>query len=349
MVFMYSANGWEVNLEVDMALLYLRQEELEVLSLVNGRRTNYFSVFNKMEGFDKSSFENNRQAHIAAINDFIKDGAMWRSEDGKPHLIRELQAAFNILNSPERTLCIRTASSQPIGEHYYSSIGDKGVLFSIGKGGEFYSVGYPFDDDLFSQWLSDEIIGDFDHEINDIEEIKCTLSGDEFNLVTVIMMHKRYGLNKDSGGVKIKDIREKDISREIERVNFIKIKPQTVQKISGGQNLEDTIGKLSSKGLLAIEDDCVKVNELLLKSFDPESLKDVVEVSEIGPFKRAKNLYISSQGYMTVEPVASNPVTWTIELFGHRTKAVEVYDRISEFSPVQIKKDFAEEIKRHVK
>ncbi|MEA3424095.1 MAG: hypothetical protein U9Q80_09925, partial [Bacillota bacterium] len=114
-----------------MALLVFRREEIEVLSLISGIKINSFSVLNGMENFNKESFTNKKESHLTIIGDFIKDGAIWKTDDGKPHLIRELQGVFNIINSPKRTIKLKTASKQPIGEHYYCTLGDLGVLFSV--------------------------------------------------------------------------------------------------------------------------------------------------------------------------------------------------------------------------
>ena len=175
-----------------MAFLILRKDEIEVLSLINGKKINSFSVLNGMEGFNKESFEKKKNIHTSIINDFAKDGAIWKDQAGKPHLIRELQGVFDMINAPERTIKIKTASQQPLEEHYYCTIGKIGVLFSVGKGGEFYTLAYTLNDELLSKWFSDELVGDLGVKEKKAMHLESTLSQEEFEILTLLFVHNTY-------------------------------------------------------------------------------------------------------------------------------------------------------------
>src|SRR6056297_2991519 len=190
-----------------MALLVLRKEEVEVLSLLSRVKINSFSVLKGMEGFDEKILKNKKEDHKIAIKDFAKDGALWKDEKGKIRLIRELQGVFKIINAPEKTYKIKSSSNRAITEYYYSKIGEMGVLFSVLKDGVGFNIGYPFKDQLMSTWFKDEIIGDLGIKEEEKKDFSYNfnLGGDEFNVMIIALVIQK---NLDKENFKVQELIE---------------------------------------------------------------------------------------------------------------------------------------------
>lgn len=332
-----------------MALLVFRREEIEVLSLINGKKINSFSVLGGMENFNKESFIDKKESHLTVINDFIKDGAIWKTKDGKFHLIRELQGVFNIINAPKRTIKIKTASKQPIGEHYYCSIGDVGVLFSIGKDEEFYTIAYPFNNDILSTWFRDEIIGDLGIEEKDDTNIECILSNDEFSVLSILIMNSKYIKSIGEDYLIANKLLDSEFLKFVDSNNILKLNTDAIRNIVFNNNLKEVVFSLEEKSILKTDEEKIVLNEILLNAFDTEYLREIVEISEITPFMRAKNLYVSNNGYLIIEPVLSKPLEWKIIVEGLNVTPHNLLSKLMEFSDITPSDEIRNEIIKRVK
>ncbi len=332
-----------------MALLVFRREEIEVLSLINGKKINSFSVLSGMEGFDKESFVNKKESHLTVIDDFIKDGAIWKSKDGKIHLIRELQGVFNIINSPKKTLKIKTASKQPIGEHYYCTIGDLGVLFSIGKDEEFYTIAYPFNDDFFSTWFNDEIIGDLDVAEKKDTSIECRLSSAEFSVLSILIMNGAYMKSLGNDYLIADRLLNADFLEYVHSNNILKVNIDSIRSIVSNNDLSSVLSSLEDKSILKTNEERIYLNEILVNAFESENLRDIVEITEISPFMRAKNLYITNNGYLILEPVLSKPLEWKIAVEGLNIDPLNLVSKLMNFSDITPSDEMKSEIIKHAK
>ncbi|HBH13750.1 MAG: hypothetical protein XD91_0009 [Clostridiales bacterium 38_11] len=333
-----------------MALLILRKDELEVLSLINGNQINSFSVLNGMDGFDRESFIEKRETHKEVIESFVNDGAIWKDKAGRPYLIRELQGVFNIINSPEKTIRIKAASKKDLVA-YYTYVGDMGVIFSIGKNEEFYTVAYTFNRQLLSTWFYDEFIGDLGVDNKSESDINTNweLSGDEFDLLTVMIIFKNHLKQMDGGRqLTLESMGDSDVLSYINENNYFNLNAEHMQKILDKDNLELMLQSLSDKGILKMNDQVIDIHEVLHKGFEKVNLRDIVEISEMTPFMRGKNLYITNLGYMIFEPVMVNPMKWRISILGLKVYPFKLLGELMEFGPVQaselLKKQFKEKL-----
>ena len=332
-----------------MALLVFRKEELEVLSLINGKKINSFSVLSEMEGFDKKSFANKKESHLRVIDDFIKDGAIWKTKDGKIHLIRELQGVFNIINSPKKTIKIKTASKQPIGEHYYCTIGDLSVLFSIGKDEEFYTIAYPFSNELFSTWFDDEIIGDLNVGKKKNTSIECRLSSSEFSVLSVLIMNGAYMKSLGKDYLIVDSLLNADFLEYAHSNNILKVNIDSIRSIVKNNGMENILSSFEDKSILKTDEERIYLNETLINAFESENLRDIVEITEISPFMRAKNLYITNNGYLILEPVLSKPLEWEIAIEGLNIEPTDLVSKLMKFSDITPSAEMKSEIIKHIK
>ncbi|MCD6435083.1 MAG: hypothetical protein J7L15_01635, partial [Clostridiales bacterium] len=297
-----------------MSLLVFKKEELEVLSLVNGKKINSFSVLNGIEGFNKESFAKKKEAHLAIINDFIEDGAIWKTKDGKPHLIRELQGVFTIINSPKRTIKIKTASKQPIGEHYYCTIDDLGAIFSVGKDEVFYTIAYPFDEKLLSTWFNDEIIGDLGVEKEKHTNVESILSNAEFSILSILIMNNSYAKSINRDYLLRTELLDSTFLDYVHANNILNIDIDSIRDIIKNSDVSNILSSLEEKNILKINQEKIYLDETLSNAFSTDNLREIVEFTEITPFMRSKNLYITNTGYMILEPVLSKPLKWKLSI-----------------------------------
>ncbi|MDP3386434.1 MAG: hypothetical protein Q8S24_04305 [Eubacteriales bacterium] len=332
-----------------MALLILRKDELEVLSLINGNRMNSFSVLNGLVGFDRESLLNKKETHKEVIEDFVNDGAIWRDKTGRPHLIRELQGVFDIINSPEKTVRIKAASKREMVS-YYTYVGEMGVIFSIGKNEEFYTVAYPFNQQLLSTWFNDEIIGDLGIEKRSDVNADWDLSGDEFSLLMVMIIFKNHLKQMDSDRpLTLESMRDSGVLAYINENNYFNLNPENVQKMMEQDNLDTTVQTLSNKGVLNIDGQNIDIHKTLYKGFEKGNLREIVEISEMTPFMRGKNLYISNEGFMIFEPLMIKPMRWRVSILGLRTYPFRLVERLMAFGPVQASDLLKKELKERIR
>lgn len=330
-----------------MALLVLRKEEIEVLSLLSRVKINSFSVLKGMEGFDEETIKSNREEHKVVIKDFAKDGAIWKDEKGKLRLIRELQGVFKIINAPEKTYRIKSSSNRALREHYYSKIGEMGVLFSVLKDGVGFNIGYPFKDQLMSTWFKDEIIGDLGLKEEEKKDFNYNfnLLGDEFNIMILcLLLHKNIGREN----FKIEDFSNEDILSKLDENNLFDLKVENFKAKYSESDYRDLVNKLVDKGLIETSENGYKVLKELSDIFEIENIRDIVEISEITPFMRGKNLYITNKGYMFIEPVISPEPEWNINLEGLKTKKYDLFKKTIDFSYIKPSDKLKEELKRHM-
>lgn len=331
-----------------MALLILRKDELEVLSLVNGNKINSFSVLNGIEGFNRESLMDKKETFAEVIEEFVVDGAIWKDKNGRPYLIRELQGVFDIINKPEKTVRIKVASKKDLVA-YYTYVGDMGVIFSVGKNQEFYSIAYSFNKQLLSTWFNDEIIGDLEVENKSDFHVDWELDGDEFELLMVMIVFNNHLKQMDADRpLTLEAMRDPNILSYINENNYFNLNPDSYSKILEQDKLERTIQNLSKKGVLKMTDQGIDIHEMLREGLEKVNIRDIVEISEMTPFMRGKNLYITNLGYMTFEPIMVKPMKWKVSILGLKTYPFKLVGKLLEFGPVQagelLKKQFKDKI-----
>ena len=331
-----------------MALLILRKDELEVLSLVNGNKINSFSILNGIDGFDRESLMDKKETFSEVIEAFADDGAIWKDKTGRPYLIRELQGVFDIVNKPEKTIRIKAASKKDLVV-YYTYIGDMGVIFSVGKNQEFYSIAYAFNKQLLSTWFNDEIIGDLEVENKSDFNVDWELGGDEFELLMIMIIFKNHLKQMDEGRpLTIESMRDPNILSYINENNYFNLNPDNVQTMLDQDNLDTTIQNLSDKGVLKIDGQTIDIHEMLHKGFEKSNIRDIVEISEMTPFIRGKNLYITNLGYMVFEPVMVKPMKWKVSVLGLKTYPFKLVSKLLEFGPLQASDKMKKELKDRI-
>ncbi len=330
-----------------MALLVLRKEEVEVLSLLSRVKINSFSVLKGMEGFDEKTLKNKKEEHKVAIKDFAEDGALWKDKKGKIRLIRELQGVFKIINAPEKTYKIKSSSNRAITEHYYSKIGELGVLFSVGKDGEFFNIGYPFKDQVMSTWFKDEIIGDLGIKEEEKKDFSYnfSLQGDEFNIMILSLLIQK---NLDKDDFKIEELLNEEVYIKLDRDNFFDLNVEKYKENYDEKKFKEVVDKLVDKKVLEVSGEGFKVKDEISNAFDIENIRDIVEISEITPFMRGKNLYITNKGYMLIEPVVSPDPQWNVSLEGLKTYPYNLFKKSIEFSYIKPSEKLKEELKKHM-
>lgn len=330
-----------------MALLVLRKEEVEVLSLLSRVKINSFSLLKGMEGFDEETIRSNREEHKIIIKDFAKDGAVWKDEKGKLRLIRELQGAFKIINAPEKTYRIKSSSDRAINEHYYSKIGELGVLFSVGKEGTFFNIGYPFKDELMSTWFKDEIIGDLGIKEEDKKDFSFSfnLGGDEFNAMIFALLIQK---NLEKENFKVQELIDEEVLSQLDEENIFNLSFEKYKENYDEGKLKEVVNKLVDKEVLEVSEGEFKVREELSNIFEIDNIRDIIEISEITPFMRGKNLYITNKGFMYIEPVISPEPEWNINLEGLKTKTYDLFKKSIDFSYIKPSDKLKEELKRHL-
>jgi hypothetical protein len=330
-----------------MALLVLRKEEIEVLSLLSRVKINSFSVLKGMEGFDEETVKRNKEEHKVAIKDFAKDGAIWKDEKGKLRLIRELQGVFKIINAPEKTYRIKSSSNKPINEHYYSKIGELGVLFSVGKDGAFFNIGYPFKDQLMSTWFKDEIIGDLGVKEEEKKDFSYSfnLEGDEFNIMILSLIIQK---NLDKDDFKVEELLEEKVYTDLDRDNLFDLNFVKYKENYDENKFKKLVDKLVDKKILETTGEGYKVKNEISSAFEIDNIRDIVEISEITPFMRGKNFYITNKGFMYIEPVISPEPEWNIKLEGLKIKTYDLFKKALEFSYIKPSHELKKELKKHM-
>jgi hypothetical protein len=333
-----------------MAILALSKEELQVLSLVSRNRMKSFSVLKGIKGFDRETFEANKKIHSEIVNNFIEDGAIWKNEDGKPCLIRELQTVFNIINAPERTIKIKTGSENPFEEHFYTYKNDIGVLISVSKDEKIYSIEYPFNKSIFDTWFKDEIIGELEAEEESEFYNEWNLSNEEFNILSLLIINNNYINFSDKDKVlRIDELMNEDLVEKINSKNFFKLNQETLDNIIKNDNMINLIKSLESKGILELDSDNIVLNKIVCEGFKSGNLRDVVELTEIGPFMRIKNMYITNLGYMIYEPMIGEPLEWKITAMGLKNSHSEFMEKLLEYSDIKPSEKMKKKLKQHIK
>jgi hypothetical protein len=333
-----------------MAVLVLNKDEIEVLSLLSGVRINSFSPFGRLEGFDREAFIAKKDIHNEVIKNYLKDGAVWKDESGRPQLIRELKGVMEILNDPDRTIKITTASKNPLEENYYCSKGELGVMFSVGKEGVFYTLTYPFTKPMLSTWFFDEIIGDLGVEKKDEISSSWQLASDEFEMLTLLMINRKYlNLKEKDSPIKVESLMDKELLAYVNSNNYVKLSEKTVSAILEHDKKDEILKSLADKGMINISEGIVEINEILSGAFESGNLRDRVSIEEITPFMRGKNLYITNLGYIIFEPVISNPVEWNISIEGLKTYPFKLVEKLLEFSDIKPGEKLREELEKRIK
>lgn len=320
-----------------MSNLVLNKDEFEVLSLLNGKKFNSLSIINGMETINKSNFKKKKITHLKIMDNLYKDGAIWKDKKNKFHLIRELQGAFNIINTPDSTIKIKSSRDKPFSEHYYSKIDNKGVLISVEKDNKFYFISYPINETTLGKWFKEEIIGEFDVDEKYNQNISYEISNDEFILLSQLL-----SFNSINKKILIEDLFNEETLKIINSKNLIKRKNKIYNKKEKNAVMKN-INSLERKGILTLNDNQIKLNPIYSNSFTDNNLKDVIEITEISPFKRGKNLYISNYGFISFEPLITKPLKWNIQILGLKEKTETLLNEWFKFSKVEINEEFKKE------
>jgi hypothetical protein len=333
-----------------MALLVLSREEIETLSLISGLRINSVSVLKGIEGFNKENLIKNKSLHKEITRNFIKDGVVWKDKDGKVHLNRELQSVFSIINSPKKTIRIKSSSGRVFSENYYSMKKNFGVLFSIGQDEEYYTITYMLNKYSFSTWFFDEIIGDLGNNERIEKSIDTKLNRDEFNLMNLLIIINNHKKMLDKGNeIKIDEIFDGRAAEYMNSNSLFQISSDNIMSSIKEENLESVLKSLSLKKLVDLRDDTLVLEKTLGSMFIVPNLRDSIEITEISPFMRGKKLYASNTGYLIMEALTSKPMEWKLSIQGLKVKPVDFANGLLEFSDIVFTDTMRKELKELLK
>jgi hypothetical protein len=139
-----------------------------------------------------------------------------------------------------------------------------------------------------------------------------------------------------------------DLVEKINNMNLFKLNQETVDQIMKSDNFTNIINLLESKGVLELKSDEIILNKVICEGFESGNLRDVIELTEIDPFMRIKNLYITNLGYILFEPMIVKPLQWKITTMGLKNSHSEFMEKLLEFSGIQPNEKLKMELKKHI-
>ena len=302
-----------------------------------------------IEGIEIENMQQNITGFAEIVNNFLRDGALWRDENGIPRLNRELQGVFTVVNNPAKTLRFDPLSQDPFNLHYYSFIGDKGVLMSISNDESTYTLGYPITKPMLSTWLFDEIIGELGVQKTHRESIDWHLNHQEFDLLTLLMISNNYWSYMGRPGYPvIEQLMDESMLHYINNQNVVRMKPETVQLVTNMDFIKQQLPQLEEKGVVKVENNQVILHPTLANGLKEGQIRNIVEIGEITPFKRGKLFYITNHGYIIIEPLLKMPMEWRISVEGLEAFPYHLLTKLLDFGPIDPGPTLTEELrKRH--
>ncbi|MDF1617792.1 hypothetical protein [Petrocella sp. FN5] len=329
-----------------MAYLVLSRREIAALSLVCGKKLNTLSPMHRMDAFNSRSIKSDLKSMTETMNQFIEDGAIWRNAEGVPKLIRELQGVFTVIHTPDKVIRIKKASKEPFSEHYYVHKNEIGVIISINKEEDCYTLGYPITESSLGTWIMDEMIGEIPEKDKKEMRVSWNLENEEFELLALLITGQNYQYYRGTNQILSRNnILDEATLAYIREHNIFHPNQEIINKLENQAYMNQWLPSLDDKGLIRLDGDLIILHSVLGDGFINPRLKDIIEITEMSPFMRGKQLYVTEAGLIIIEPCMTNPMVWKIGIEGLKTTPKTLIDRLLQFGPVEINKTFKEAIK----
>lgn len=171
------------------------------------------------------------------------------------------------------------------------------------KSQSFYTIAYPIKRNVLSTWFKDEIIGDLGANKTPID-FEATLTQEEFNVLSILLVYSGYS-QKSGKPMIINQMITPEFLEFVEAKDTLKIRELAVKSIIEAENVKTILKQLKEQAILKFSDDIISLHEIHFKAFSADQLRDIVEIKEVSPFNRGKNLYITNLGYLIFEPILS--------------------------------------------
>ena len=329
-----------------MAYLVVNKREITALSLICGKKLNTLSPMHRIDDWDATSIKSNLKSMTETMNQFIEDGAIWRNAEGTPRLIRELQGVFTAIHTPDKVIRIKKASKDPFYEHYYVHKMEIGVLMSMNKEEDCYTLGYPISESSLGTWIMDEMIGEIPEKDKKEMRVNWNLENEEFELLALLITGHNYQHYRGTNQILSRsNILDEATLAYIREHNIFHPNQEIINKLSNQAYMEQWLPSLDDKGLIHLDGDFIILHSVLGSGFINPRLKDIIEITEMSPFMRGKQLYVTDVGLIIIEPCMTNPMVWKIGIEGLKTTPQTLTERLLQFGPVEINTKLKEAIK----
>ncbi len=320
-----------------MKILLTTKEELVVLSVISGIRYSPSSVMNRLNTYDDMTSIVSKEQYVKLTRKFVEEGLLGVDDRKKLRLTGEAAVLFDILNESELTVIITNKVKPGIGEIFYSEKKGMGVLLTVHPDERLCLVNYPFSRDILGQWLDKEVIGDLSIEKTDFDPISYEMSEDEFVLFMMVMSYHNFLKEKSPESIPVftlKAMKDEEYMSCLEVFTDMGVDLEGVFSIP--DRLAEQVEGLTKMQLVIKEGEKFRLNDKAGEVMDTSNVRGIMGFTEVSPFQRSKNLYITNTGYILLEPVGLDPVSYKVELLPLDIEPGALIERILDFSAVRI-------------
>ncbi len=109
-------------------------------------------------------------------------------------------------------------------------------------------------------------------------------------------------------------------------------------------NILALVNGMIEKGILATKEEKYCLSPLFKNIFDPEQVQDILNISRIGAFSHTKYLYILKRGYMLIEGILYDPLSWKINIVPGNIDKKNLFEMLISWEEIRMTKEFKEKI-----
>ncbi|MBN2027374.1 MAG: zinc ribbon domain-containing protein [Actinobacteria bacterium] len=276
-----------------------------------------------------------REIHDA----FIKDGLLWRDQEGCPQLNGELAVVFSILNHPNKAIHVQAFAREETPRYVLCERKGHWVVLAIGKGNAFFALTYLYDLDGCAQWFSYDLLGRemFHKPFFTEKEIRVT----SLELCVLSVIQGIFKSRVESKGSPLEGgelwagwddlfsreheaTAEKVLPYELDRQKFVSL-------FENRDAICAAASSLAQKDILQAGDRGISFSSLGRTLFDPGKVADMFVFTKPDLINQYKTLLVYAGGFLVLCPPMQERGEVSMRLLPGNLSGEEVFFRLMDW------------------
>lgn len=281
----------------------------------------------------------------------LKDNGFIVQDNETETLAPELESAFLMLHQPDVAVSFKSFRETQINEVSYSFHSEFGIQYITDFEGRLNILSYPQSLPSAGSWIRNELFGGYIFEDTYLKEFSTQFNLDELLVLFMMLiilkgrvMEKKDKLTSSECLIKLEDLENFDQYDELDGLMIDTIGHDKLKEhMSGTPSFETAVTSLSSKNIVMLTEQYVKLTKQGMEIFNPGKVQDCIQVGEyLVDSTRFATINVMTEGYVILTPDFENPdnVSLGVEVC---PSSIDIKDLIAKVAPVAFGNGFGDE------
>lgn len=281
----------------------------------------------------------------------LRDNGFIVQENDTETLAPELESAFLMLHQPDVAVSFKSFREAHINEVSYSFHSEFGIQYITDVEGRLNILSYPQSLPSAGSWIRKELFGGYTFEASYLKAFRTQLNLDELLVLFMMLiilkgrvMKKKDTLSAEECLIQLDDLEKFDQYDELDGLMLDTIGHDKLKEhMSGTPSFEAAVASLSSKKIVMLSEDHVKLTTQGMEIFNPGKVQDCIQVGEYLVDRiRFATINVMAEGYVILTPDFETPnnVSLGVEVC---PSSIDIKDLIGKVAPVAFGHGFGDE------